>query len=116
VYAALKRYDEAIRAFQKVVELNPDYNLAHCTLAGYYRRLGQENEAQKHITIAMPTMKDETEYNRACFAAICGNNDQALELLREALEKKQTTLEWVRRDPDFEFIRDDPRFEVLVSA
>lgn len=116
VYAALKRYDEAIRAFQKVVELNPDYNLAHCTLAGYYRRLGQENEAQKHITIAMPTMKDETEYNRACFAAICGNNDQALELLREALEKKQTTPDWVRRDPDFEFIRDDPRFEALVSA
>jgi len=116
VYAALKRYDEAIRAFQKVVELNPDYNLAHCTLAGYYRRLGQENEAQKHITIASPTMKDETEYNRACFAAICGNNDQALALLREALEKKQTTPDWVRRDPDFEFIRDDPRFEALVSA
>jgi len=116
VYAALKRYDEAIRAFQKVVELNPDYNLAHCTLAGYYRRLGQENEAQKHITIALPTMKDETEYNRACFEAICGNNDQALALLNEALEKKQTTPDWVRRDPDFEFIRDDPRFQALVSA
>ena len=116
VYAALKCYDEAIRAFQKVVELNPDYNLAHCTLAGYYRRLGNENEAKKHITIALPTMKDETEYNRACFAAICGDTDQALTLLKESLEKKQTTPDWVRRDPDFEFIRDDPRFEALVST
>jgi tetratricopeptide (TPR) repeat protein len=115
VYAAQKRYDEAIRAFQKVVELNPEYNLAHCTLAGYYRRLGQENEAQKHIAIALPTVKDETEYNQACFAAICGNTDQAFVLLREALEKKQTTLDWVRRDPDFEFIHDDPRFKALVG-
>jgi len=116
VYAAQKRYDEAVRAFQKVVELNPDYNLAHCTLAGYYRRLGQEDEAKKHIAIALPTMKNETEYNRACFAAICGNIDEALALLNEALEKKQTTLDWVRRDPDFEFIRDDPRFQALVEA
>lgn len=116
VHAAQKHYTDAIRAFQKVVELNPGYNLAHCTLAGYYRRLGQENEAKKHITIALPTMKDETEYNRACFEAICGNADQALALLRDALEKKQTSVDWVRRDPDFEFVHDDPRFKALVGT
>ncbi|MDP3186038.1 MAG: tetratricopeptide repeat protein [Anaerolineales bacterium] len=116
VHAAQKHYSDAIRAFQKVVELNPGYNLAHCTLAGYYRRLGQENEAKKHITIALPTMKDETEYNRACFEAICGNADQALVLLRDALEKKQTSVDWVRRDPDFEFVHDDPRFKALVGT
>ncbi len=116
VCAAQKHYDDAIRAFLKVVELNPGYNLAHCTLAGYYRRLGQESEAKKHITLALPTMKDETEYNRACFEAVCGNAEQALVLLKEALEKKQTSVEWVRRDPDFDFIRDDPRFNALVGA
>jgi tetratricopeptide (TPR) repeat protein len=116
VYAALKRYEDAIRSFLKVVELNPDYNLAHCTLAGYYRRLGQENEALKHIDIASPTMKGETEYNRACFAAICGDADQAISLLKESLEKKQTSQDWVRRDPDFEFIRSDPRFAELVGV
>ncbi|MBA4379304.1 MAG: hypothetical protein C0393_01205 [Anaerolinea sp.] len=115
VHAAQKNYSDAIRAFQKVVALNPGYNLAHCTLAGYYRKLGQENEARKHIAIALPTMKDETEYNRACFEAISGNADQALVLLREALEKKQTSVDWVRRDPDFEFIHDDPRFKALVG-
>ncbi|MDI6769417.1 MAG: tetratricopeptide repeat protein [Anaerolineales bacterium] len=115
VHAAQKHYTDAIRAFQKVVELNPGYNLAHSTLAGYYRRLGQENEARKHISIALPTMKDETEYNRACFEAICGNADQALVLLGDALEKKQTSVDWVRRDPDFEFIHDDPRFKALVG-
>lgn len=115
VHAAQRNYTDAIRAFQKVVELNPGYNLAHCTLAGYYRRLGQESEARKHIAIALPTMKDETEYNRACFEVIRGDVDQALVLLREALEKKQTSIDWVRRDPDFEFIHDDPRFKALVG-
>ena len=42
VYAAQKRHDDAIQAFQKVIELNPGYILAHCALAGSYRRLGME--------------------------------------------------------------------------
>jgi hypothetical protein len=32
-----------------------------------------------------------------------------------ALEKKQTSYAWARRDPDFDFIRDDLRFKELVG-
>ncbi len=60
-------------------------------------------------------MAGEKEYDQACFAAICGNSDEAIELLKIALEKKQTSLDWVRRDPDLDFIRDDPRFKAIVS-
>jgi tetratricopeptide (TPR) repeat protein len=116
VYAIQQRYDEAIGAFEKVVEFDPGNRLAHATLAGYYRRLGQDAEAKKHITIAMSTMKDENEYNRACFEAICGNADQAIELLKVALEQEQTSLDWARRDPDLDFIREDPRYKALVNA
>jgi tetratricopeptide (TPR) repeat protein len=116
VYAAQKRHDDAIQAFQKVIELNPGYILAHCALAGSYRRLGMELEAETHIKVALPRLQAETEYNRACFEAICGNNDQAIELLKLALDKKQTSPEWVRGDPDLDFIRDDPRFKALVSS
>jgi tetratricopeptide (TPR) repeat protein len=116
VYAAQKRHDEAIISFQRVIELNPSYTLAHCALAGSYRRTGMESEADKHIQIAMPRLSAETEYNRACFEAICGNTDQAIELLRQALVKKQTSPDWVRGDPDMDFIRDDPRFKELVGA
>jgi tetratricopeptide (TPR) repeat protein len=116
VFAAQKRHDDAILSFQKVIELNPGYTLAHCALAGSYRRLGKEFEAEKHIKVALPRLEAETEYNRACFEAICGNIDQAIELLRLALEKKQTSPDWVRGDPDLDFIRDDPRFKDLVGA
>jgi tetratricopeptide (TPR) repeat protein len=115
VFAAQKKHEEAIDVFKKVVEINPGYTLAHCALAGSYRRLGLETEANAHIKVALPRLDAETEYNRACFEAICGNTDQAIEFLKQALDKRQTSPEWVRGDPDLDFIRDDPRFRALVG-
>jgi tetratricopeptide (TPR) repeat protein len=116
VYACDGHIDDAIAAFQQVIELEPDHALAHATLGGYYRKKGLEELAQKHIGIAMKSIFDsENEYNRACLAAICGNTDQALELLRVALMNKQTYVDWILRDPDLDFIRQDPRFKQLVS-
>ena len=78
--------------------------------------MGLEELAQKHISKAMKTIFDsENEYNRACLAAICGNADEAFELLRVALRNKQTYVDWILRDPDLDFIRQDPRFRQLIS-
>lgn len=116
VYAAEGRDEDAINAFQKVIELDPDYSLAHATLGGYYRKMGLDELAQKHIGKAMRVIYDsENEYNRACLEAICGNVDQAIELLRIALKNKQTYVDWVLRDPDLDFIRNDPRFKQLIA-
>jgi hypothetical protein len=116
VYACKGRIDEAIDAFQSVIQMDPDHALAHAALGGYYRKKGLEDLAQKHIGIAMKSIFDsENEYNRACLAAICGNTEQALELLRIALNSKQTYVDWILRDPDLDFIRHDPRFRQLVS-
>lgn len=115
LYAAEGKYTDAIREIQKVVELNPTFIFAHCALASYLRRMGQDDEAQQHITIAWPHMANEKEYDRACFESIRGNTDEALELLKIALEKKQTTIEWIRRDLDLDFIRDDSRYELLET-
>jgi tetratricopeptide (TPR) repeat protein len=116
VYACEGRTDEAIDAFQSVIQMDPNHALAHAALGGYYRKKGLEELAQKHIGIAMKSIFDsENEYNRACLAAICGNTDQALELLRVALTNKQTYVDWILRDPDLDFIRQDPRFKQLIS-
>ncbi len=64
---------------------------------------------------ARDLIEKEKDYNRACFEAVCGTPDAALALLRTALEKKQQTADFARRDPDFELIRDDPRFEALLD-
>ena len=115
-FAGAGRDEDAIASFQRVIELDPDHYLAHASLGGYYRKLGLEELAQKHIGKAMRNIYDsENEYNRACLDAICGNVDQAIDLLRIALEKKQTYVEWIIHDPDLDFIRDDLRFKQLIS-
>jgi tetratricopeptide (TPR) repeat protein len=115
VYAAKKEFEKAIQIFQNVIELSPDYALAHATIAGCYRRLGLEEDAQKHIKIASLSIQDENEYNLACFEAICGNVDHSIELLRASLARNQVSLEWVRRDPDLDFVREDPRYAELMG-
>jgi tetratricopeptide (TPR) repeat protein len=116
VYACEGRDEDAIGAFKRVVEIDPDYSLAHATLGGYFRKMGLEELAQKHIGKAMKNIFDsENEYNRACLEAICGNTDHAIELLGVALKNKQTYVDWILRDPDLDFIRQDPRFKQLVS-
>ena len=57
----------------------------------------------------------EDEYTRACFEAVCGSADRALDLLRSALEKRQAPPEWARQDSDFEAIRDELRFQELID-
>jgi|GEM_PF-555834 len=116
VYAAQDRFEDAVESFKTVIEINPEYNLAHATLAGYYKKLGRSEESNYHMAIARRTMQDEKEYNQACFEAICGNVDKAIELLKIALKEGQTTPDWVRRDPDFDNIRTDDRFQVLIAG
>jgi tetratricopeptide (TPR) repeat protein len=108
------QYDKAIQALLRVVEINPDFVLAHCALAGFYRRLGKEDKALEHMRTAQPFMVTENEYNQACFESISGNAERALQLLDIALEREQIQPLMVRSDPDLDFIRKDPRFEALL--
>jgi Tfp pilus assembly protein PilF len=108
-------YDKAIQALEKVLTLNPKYILAHCALAGYYRKLGRETDAKIHVAIARPSMETEKEYNQACFESISGDSDRALELLELAFEKKQVQPGMIQNDPDLDFIRTDPRFATLLA-
>jgi len=116
VHQLLGEYEKALTAYQKAVELAPERGVYRAPLASVLRKLGRETEAQEQIQIARGLIAKENKYNRACFEAICGNVEEALALLKVALEKKQAPLEWARRDPDFESIRDDARFQALVAA
>lgn len=116
VYAAQGNNEEAFNTFQKVLELDPNHSLTHASLGGYYKKIGLDELAQKHIGKAMKNIyESENEYNRACLDAICGNYDQALELLHVALENKQTYVDWVLNDPDLDTLRDDERFKQMIS-
>jgi tetratricopeptide (TPR) repeat protein len=116
LYAMRYGYEDAVECLKKVVAINPGYTLAHANLAAYLKKLGKNKESQTHLEIANLAMKDEDEYNQACFAAIGGNTEKAIELLKTALKSNQTTLNWVNRDHDFDAIRPDERFQALFAG
>jgi tetratricopeptide (TPR) repeat protein len=49
-------------------------------------------------------------YNLACFEALAGHTDDALEHLAAAVEADPRTREWAQNDSDFDSLRADPRF------
>jgi len=113
--AVQKNYDDAVQSFEKALALNPENIFAHCSIIGYYRKLGREAEAKQHFQIVAPNIRLEKAYNRACFESICGNTDRALELLRQAIENDRVPIKWVERDPDLDLVRDDPRYKALIA-
>jgi len=54
-------------------------------------------------------------YERACLEATAGNADTALQLLRDAVERRPGIAAAARRDEDFESLRDLPEFGQIVS-
>ncbi|MBI5354077.1 MAG: tetratricopeptide repeat protein [Chloroflexi bacterium] len=116
-FAAERREHEAVKAFEKVLELEPNHVLAHASLGSHYRKIGKDDLAEKHLQKALNTnFENEKEYNRACLEAICGNTDRALELLKVALQTKQTFIDWVQKDPDLDCLHNDQRYQSLLSA
>jgi tetratricopeptide (TPR) repeat protein len=115
LFSVEQQHDNAVQAFQVVLQKNPNYFLAHSALAGVYHRMGLENKANHHIATALPKMNGESAYNRACFYAICGDTELALEFLQLALNNKDTTIEWIKSDPDLDPIRTSRRYQELIS-
>ncbi|MBX3055267.1 MAG: tetratricopeptide repeat protein [Anaerolineae bacterium] len=111
-----KDYQAAIAAYQQAIARDANFAVTHGSLAGCYRQMGQEENAQKHIEIARGLMANESAYNRACFAAICGDVAEAVDLLAQAVAQAPGDRDLAQKDPDFAAIRDDPRFQAVVGG
>jgi superkiller protein 3 len=116
VYRAQGRYAEAIAAYQQAIALDANDAMIYSSLAAIYRKTGDEEQYQAYVNRARELIADENEYNRACFAAICGAVDEAIALLQAAIAKAPGMRQLAQHDPDFDFIREDARFRALVGS
>ncbi len=107
---------DAAKDYEEVIQLDPEDGAVRSSYMSVLRKLDRHTEAQQQEKLARELINKANEYNQACFVAISGNVERALELLKAGLEKGQSSREWARQDPDFESIRDDPRFQEIVGA
>ena len=54
-------------------------------------------------------------YNLACFEALAGRRDQAIDHVVQAIEAAPRYAKWAKEDADFESIRDDERFNAAIE-
>lgn len=115
VYSDLGRHEEALAAYQRAIDLDPENVISQMALVGVYRKLDDEAAYQRQVALAQSLVVQEDEYNRAYFASICGEVDEALALAEIALAKVPGRRILAQHELDFDFIRDERRFQALVG-
>ena len=78
---------------------------------GLYRT-GKEAEAREQMEKVLAENPDVWQgyYNAACFEALTGNDDDAIEQLERAIQLDTQALEYAKDDEDFDRLRDRPDF------
>jgi len=77
-YRLMGRYEDALADSLRAVELNAKEVDAHLSLIACYRKLGRMDEHHRQIEIARGLFERASAYDRACFAAVCGDEESAL--------------------------------------
>jgi tetratricopeptide (TPR) repeat protein len=77
-----------------------------------YRRLGDPERGRQTLREAVERDPSawQGHYHLACFAALDGDREAALDHLARAVELDSTAARFAADDSDFDSIRDDPRF------
>jgi tetratricopeptide (TPR) repeat protein len=115
-FIKLNKVSEAKKDYNYAIKIDPNFSTSMVTLSRIFREEGNMDESKRYCRAAKPLINRETNYNKACFHAICDSTpDKALELLREVLDKKQQSKEYIKQDDDLKFICNDDRFIELIS-
>jgi tetratricopeptide (TPR) repeat protein/predicted Ser/Thr protein kinase len=117
-YYRVGRWDEAERVLHEVAERWPDGIHAPGMLGAIAARRGDRAEAERISAwlraLDRPYLLGENTYWCARIAALLGDRDQAVALLRAAFaEGKRGWLD-VHYEPDLDSLRDHPRFQELI--
>jgi tetratricopeptide (TPR) repeat protein len=108
----MSRYDEAIGALRRGVDLTGGQLWIVGELAATYARTGRLEEAQTILDEG--TLGDAWPSYAAIVYAAMGNTDAAFDWIEKAYERRDPLTPNIRFHPDVKFDQDDPRYREMV--
>ncbi len=108
---------EAIEVIEKHLKWHPDDPRALYLGAGSLQQIGERERAARWIgrALAIDPTDSVVLYNVACFYALEGQGDKALNCLESAVDHGSVSASWMQHDNDLALIRDNPRFDTLIE-
>jgi tetratricopeptide (TPR) repeat protein len=117
-YLNLKQLDEAQKALEKAIEVNPGYSLAYYDLGVVFSRMsGREKEAMKVFKQAIKLNPDLKwpYYAISCLYSLQNRRKSSLNYLRKAIQKGFNDRKYLDNDHDFDNLRDDDEFQKIIK-
>jgi len=112
----LERYEESIKYFDKVLEIQPNNITALVNKGVALQELKKYEEAMVSYNQVLKIDKnnDNIYYQKASIESLRKNKKEALRLLGKAIELNEKTREKVNMDTKFNNIKDLKEFKELV--
>ncbi|MGH9972049.1 MAG: TPR end-of-group domain-containing protein [Pyrinomonadaceae bacterium] len=117
-----REYAEAEAQCRKVLEMDPNFMIAHLYLYFIYLRQGKLGEARRAmVRVNQVNQVNQAEgppdnaINNAISHSVAGHNDLAIASLERALETHMFLLPYINVDPLYDGLRSDPRYQSLLQ-
>ena len=116
---SLEAYRKSVERAQKHLELNPGDTRALYFSAISLAQLGERREqAEEFAERALGIDPEEPQvlYNVACFYALQGKSDKAIDCLAKTIAHGEWWRGWMEHDPDLEVLHSHPEFRALMKT
>jgi tetratricopeptide (TPR) repeat protein len=117
LYFDIGRWEAAVDQYRKALQLDPGLAPALNNLALAYKRNEQYDEARGQFEKMINRWPEHAAgyYNLACVYALQNDAENALELLRKAIDKGYDNWEQIKTDSDLDGIRDSAAYQALIG-
>jgi serine/threonine protein kinase/tetratricopeptide (TPR) repeat protein len=118
-YGQTGRFEEAIRVLEKARLASGDASFVLAELGYVHARAGNRARAEEILATLMERRQGGgfvDPYYIAFVHVALGDDDRALDLLREAFDVKSSWVPWLKVEPKFFGLHRDPRFQELLKG
>ena len=107
----------AVEAASHALAINPADPRALILGGTTLLRIGEHAQGREWMErgLKLDAANPITLYNAACFEAIAGRSDAALDHLERAVHLGLHNTHWLLNDPDIASVREHPRFQAVLK-